>query len=136
MYALIEVDGQKVTMTSRLNDGRIVDSCVIDKQKDVILPYSVAPIFNRTRMMFKGMDLGICQVTTPPVERDGIWFAPFAVLVGYIGGYVQKTKGKVYLEVMIALRNSPRAAILLLRIWAKSSFRRGFRGESGQFISQ
>ena len=50
-------------------------------------------------MKFKGMDLGLCQYTTPCEFKDGIWFAPLSVLVGFIGGEVRKTPGKVYLDV-------------------------------------
>lgn len=99
MVAIVEVDGEKITLTALLDDGRIVDRCTVDKSTDTILPYAVAPIFNRTRMMFKGMDPGLCQADTPCVNKEGIWFAPLSVLVGYIGGNVQKTKGHLFLEI-------------------------------------
>ncbi|MDY6016297.1 MAG: metallophosphoesterase family protein, partial [Oscillospiraceae bacterium] len=59
MYALIEIDGDKMTLISELDDGRVVDECLIDKEKDEIRPYRVAPIFGpgRTRMLYKGVDL-------------------------------------------------------------------------------
>lgn len=100
MVAIIEVDGNKMTLTSVLNDGRIVDKCTIDKDKDEIQPFAVAPIFNRTRMMFKGVDLGLCLVRTPPEQKDGVWFAPMATLCTFTGGYVLKEKGKVTCEFM------------------------------------
>lgn len=62
MVAVVEVEGNKMTLTSMLDDGRIVDKCVIDKDTDTILPYSVAPKFNRTRMMYKGMDPGFASM--------------------------------------------------------------------------
>lgn len=99
MVAVVEVDGDSLTLTSVLNDGRIVDQCVIDKKADRILPYAVAPIFNRTRMMFKGMDPGLCQASTPCMEKDGVWYAPLAILIAYIGGYVEKIEGEVILEI-------------------------------------
>ncbi len=98
MVAIVEVDGNKVTMTSVLNDGRIVDECVIDKDKDEIFPHRVAPIFNQTRLMFKGADLGLCMAITPPVEVDGVWFAPMATMTAFAGGYILKEKGKVTCE--------------------------------------
>ena len=99
MVAIVEVDGNKVTMTSVLNDGRIVDECIIDKEMDEILPHRVAPIFLQTRMMYKGVDLGLCMVKTPPVEKDGVWYAPMQTMVAFIGGGVVKEKGKVTCEV-------------------------------------
>ena len=98
MFTLVEVDGNKMTLTSYIDDGRIADRCVIDKDKDEIQPYSVAPIYLRPRLMFKGVDLGLCAAANPPVEKDGIWFVPFATLIGFIGGYVNKTEGAVTLD--------------------------------------
>lgn len=99
MVAIVEVDGSRVTLTSMLDDGRIVDQCVIDKEQDSILPHALAPIYNRTRLFFKGMDPGLCQVDTPCEEKDGVWFAPLALLIAYIGGSVEKTKGQAFMAV-------------------------------------
>lgn len=100
VVAVVEVDGDKMTLTSEIyEDGRIVDKCVIDKDKDEITPYAVVPKYNQTRMMFKGAQLGLCQYCTPCENVDGIWYAPLGVLVGYIGGSVVKEKGKITLEV-------------------------------------
>lgn len=100
VVAVAEVDGGKITLTSYIvEDGRIIDKCVIDKDKDEILPYAAAPIYNQTRMAFKGALLGLCQSPTPCRNIDGVWYAPLGVLVGYIGGSVIKEKGKITLEV-------------------------------------
>ncbi len=101
MYALVEVDGDKITFTSRLDDGRIVDECIIDKEKDEIRPYRVAPIFGpgRTRMFYKGVDLGLCAASTPPENKDGVWYLPFATLIRFIGGEEKREKGKVTLSL-------------------------------------
>ncbi|MGN0573608.1 MAG: fibronectin type III domain-containing protein [Acutalibacteraceae bacterium] len=101
MYALIEIDGDKMTLISELDDGRVVDECLIDKEKDEIRPYRVAPIFGpgRTRMLYKGVDLGLCAMPTPAVEKDGVWYMPFATLVAHIGGEVKREPGKVTVEV-------------------------------------
>ena len=100
VVAVVEVEGKKMTLTSFIvEDGRIIDKCVIDKENDVILPYAAAPVFNQTRMTFKGALMGLCQASVPCENVDGVWYAPFGVLVGYIGGYVCKEKGKITLEV-------------------------------------
>ncbi len=98
MYALVEIDGNKVTMTANLDDGRTVDECIIDKSKDEIRPYRVAPIFGngRTRMFYKGVDLGLCAASTPPVCKDGVWYIPVAILLGFIGAEVRREEGKVF----------------------------------------
>ncbi|MDR1928197.1 MAG: fibronectin type III domain-containing protein [Oscillospiraceae bacterium] len=96
---VVEVEGDTLTLTSVLDDGRIVDRCVINKAKDEITPCALAPRFNRTRMMFKGMDPGLSQADTPCEEREGVWFAPLGVLVGFIGGAVEKTPGRLRLEI-------------------------------------
>ncbi|MBQ3603378.1 MAG: fibronectin type III domain-containing protein [Clostridia bacterium] len=98
MVAVAEVEGKKLTITAELEDGRIADRCVIDKERDVIEPYALAPYFNRTRMMYKGADLGLCQYQTTCEEHDGVWFGCLSVLFSYFGGFVQKTENQVYLE--------------------------------------
>lgn len=98
MIAVVEIDGDKMTITAELEDGRVVDRCVIDKGNDTIEPVALAPHFDRTKMMFKGADMGVCQSGMPCECRDGVWFAPLAVLFGYFGGKVEKTKGQLYLE--------------------------------------
>ncbi len=101
MYALVEVDGDRMTLVANLDDGRIADECLIDKAKDEIRPYRVAPVFGegRTRMFYKGVDLGLCASSTPPVVKDGIWYLPFAVLIGFMGGEVRRENGSAYVSV-------------------------------------
>lgn len=99
--AIVEVEGARITLTSVLEDGRVLDQCVIDKGEDVIRPRAAAPVFGpgRTRMLFKGMDPGLCQADTKCEQRDGVWFCPLAVLVAYLGGYAEKTPGRCRLEI-------------------------------------
>lgn len=98
MVAIAEVEGKKLTITASLEDGRIADRCVIDKERDVIEPYALAPYFNRTRMMYKGADLGLCQYQTTCENKDGVWYGCLSVLFTYFGGKVVKTENQVYLE--------------------------------------
>ena len=101
MYALVEVEGDKMTLIANLDDGRVADECLIDKEKDEIRPYRVAPIFGegRTRLFYKGVDLGLCCSSTPPVKKDGEWYIPVAVLLGFMGGEVKREKSKVIASV-------------------------------------
>lgn len=101
MYALFEISGDKLTAIAKLDDGRITDEFSVDKEKDEIRPYRVAPVFGkgRTRLFYKGVDLGLCASSTPPVMKDGKWFIPLAVLIGFIGGEVRREKGKVTASV-------------------------------------
>ena len=100
-YALIEVDGDKITMISELNDGRIIDECRIDTEKDEIRPYRVAPVFGegRTRVYYKGVDLGLCNMSTPAVCKDGEWYIAFATMIRFAGGEDIREKGKVTLKL-------------------------------------
>lgn len=100
-FALVEVDGDKVTLISELNDGRIVDECLIDKEKDEIRPYRIAPVFGegRTRLYYKGVDLGLCNMSTPPVCVEGEWFFPLATLIRFAGGEDIRSEGKVTLRI-------------------------------------
>lgn len=100
-YALFEVDGDKITAISELDDGRIIDEFSIDKAKDEIRPYRVAPIFGegRTRVYYKGADLGLCNMSTPAVNKDGEWYIAFATLIRFAGGEDIREKGKVTLKL-------------------------------------
>ena len=98
-FAVVEVSEDKAIFTTKLNDGRIVDQCIIDKKNDVILPYALAPKFRRTRLFYKGVDLGISEKGNSPELKDGIWFAPLAVMFAAIGAEVIKEKGKVTLGI-------------------------------------
>lgn len=100
-FALVEVDGDKVTLISELNDGRIVDECIVDKSKDEIRPYRIAPVFGegRTRVYYKGVDLGLCNMSTPAVFENGEWHIAFATLIRFAGGEDIREKGKVTLKI-------------------------------------
>ncbi|MBQ7549389.1 MAG: metallophosphoesterase family protein [Clostridia bacterium] len=95
MYALAEVDGSRLTLTSYVEDGRIVDRCVIDKADDSIDPIARAPFFRDTRMMFKGADLGLCVRTTPCRKSGDVWLAPAAILFRYLGAQAELSANKV-----------------------------------------
>lgn len=98
MYAIAEIDGEKLTLTSYLEDDTAVDVCVIDKESDSILPVARAPKFLRTRMMFKGADLGLPIRETPSEKVDGVWLVPAAILFRCIGFDVELTEGKFHIN--------------------------------------
>ncbi len=101
MVCIVEVDGNKMKLTSVLEDGRIADQCIIDKDNDVILPYALPPLYkkDKTRMMFKGVDAGLASMNIYPKEENGIWYVPFGVLFAGVGGNVIKEEGKVTIEI-------------------------------------
>lgn len=98
-YALIEADEKTLKLTEILDDGRIVDECTVDKEADAITPRAVAPVFNRPRMMFKGMDPGLSQVNVWPECIDGVWYICPAVLASFIGAEILREKGRVTVEL-------------------------------------
>lgn len=90
MFALVSVDGAKLQITGFFDDGRIVDVFTIDKDRDVITPYAVAPVYVKPRTAFKGHDLGLAMAKTVPEQRDGVWFLPFGTVISCIGGTVER----------------------------------------------
>ena len=100
-FALIEVDGDEISIVSELNDGRIIDEFLIDKTEDEIRPYRLAPVFGegRTRVYYKGVDLGLCNMSTPAVCKDGEWYIAFATMIRFAGGEDIREKGKVTLKL-------------------------------------
>lgn len=99
MYTVVELDGDKCTLTAYLEDGRIPDQCVIDKGADVIFPRVLAPVYNRPRIKFKGYDPGICMSNTMPVIKDGIWFVAVGQFMNFIGATVERGVGKIRVDV-------------------------------------
>ncbi|MDR2525405.1 MAG: metallophosphoesterase family protein [Oscillospiraceae bacterium] len=99
MLCVVEVVGDSMTLTSVLHDGRVADRCTVNKATDTIEPPALPPLYANTRMLFKGWDPGLCQADTPCRHRDGVWFAPLAILVASIGGVVERSAGKLRMAV-------------------------------------
>jgi hypothetical protein len=99
MFSIVTIDGDKCTLTAYVEDGRIIDMSTIDKEKDLITPYDPAPVYNKTRIKFKGYDLGMCASLTLPQLIDGIVYIPIGQLINFIGGDVERTKGKIKIGV-------------------------------------
>lgn len=97
MYAVAEVDGPVLTVTAYWEDGRPCDRFTIDKARDQIDPPSTAPIYKETRMAFKGALLELTARNLYPMQKDGVWYAPFAQVIQFIGGTVEKRPGSVLL---------------------------------------
>ncbi len=105
-FALFEVDGKKMKITSYLSLGDdieadIIDRVIIDKEKDEIRPYAMPPVYleRHPRMVFKGMLAGLGGVDAFPVKKDGIWYAPLSVVFQSVGAFVEKTEGKMTLGI-------------------------------------
>lgn len=99
MFSIVDINGKKCTLTAFIEDGRTVDVCVIDKESDSISPVDLAPIYKSPRLKFKGYDLGLCCLGTPPRNIDGIWYIPIGQPVTFIGGTAIRTQGKIKVEV-------------------------------------
>lgn len=99
MFTVAQIDGDTCTLTAYVEDGRIVDRCVVDKAADSITPIDRAPRYNRTRLKFKGYDLGIIAGRTPPQLVDGVWYVPVGQIVSFIGGDVLREPGKITVSV-------------------------------------
>lgn len=98
MYTIVEIDGNTLHATAYMADGRIVDDFTIDKEKDIITPYALAPVYDRTKMCFKGRMLELSAREVYPEKKNGIWFAPFGVLIQAIGGKVIKEADSLFCE--------------------------------------
>ena len=99
LYAVAEVTKTKLVITACMLDGRTVDEFTIDKEKDEIRPYALAPRYDRIKMAFKGRMLELSARNLAPEQKDGVWYAPFAVVCQSIGGAVLKEKGRVSIDV-------------------------------------
>lgn len=95
MFSIIDIDDDKCTLTAYVEDGRVIDHCVIDKNTDTITPCDCAPVYNRTRIKFKGYDLGLCSEATLPQNVDGTFYIPIGQVINFIGGDVERSAGKI-----------------------------------------
>lgn len=98
-YTLVEIDGEVLTATAYLADGRIIDVFTIDKTKDLITPYALAPTYDWTKMAFKGQMLELISREFYAEKKDGIWFAPLGIVMQFIGGKIEKTKDTLFIEI-------------------------------------
>ena len=99
MFTVVDVKGDTCTLTAYVEDGRVADRCVVNKTADTITPVDLAPVYNRTRLTFKGYDLGIIAGRTPPRLIDGVWYVPVGQIVSFIGGDVLREKGRITVSV-------------------------------------
>ena len=89
---------QQQSLLEYMEDGRIIDIMTIDKDKDLILPHSLAPTYDWTKMAFKGQMLELIARELYAEFKDGIWYAPFGVVIQFIGGKVIKEAETLYVE--------------------------------------
>ena len=91
MFALVQVEKQRLKITGFFDDGRIVDELIVDKARDCIYPPALAPVYDTTRLCFKGHDMGLAAVAAPPRQKDGVWCIPFGTFAAFCGGTVLRT---------------------------------------------
>ncbi|MCH5199292.1 MAG: metallophosphoesterase, partial [Oscillospiraceae bacterium] len=99
MFSIVTVNGKKCTLRAYVEDGRIVDECVIDKENDCVSPIDLAPVYNRPRLKFKGYDMGMCTEQTLPQLIDGIWYICPGAVMSFTGGVGKRSKGKIRVEI-------------------------------------
>lgn len=99
MFSVVDIDGETCTLTAYVEDGRIVDRCVIDKKSDTITPVDCAPRYNRPRLKFKGYDLGMCTEHTLPRLLNGVWYICPGAVMSFTGGTAIRTAGRIRVEI-------------------------------------
>jgi len=99
MVSIVEIDGEVLRAHTYLDDGRVVDDFTLDKANDRILPPALAPRYKRTKMAYKGDMLELIARGHGPMQVNGVWYAPFALVIQYIGGAVEKRSGSVRVSV-------------------------------------
>ena len=99
MYTVVHISGRVCRLTSYVEDGRVADDCVIDKENDAIVPADLAPRYNRTRLKFKGCDLGMCTEHTLPKKIGGLWYLCPGAVMSFTGGTAIRTEGKIRVEI-------------------------------------
>ena len=99
LYCLFEINKNVLTATAYMEDGRIVDKMIVDKNKDEILPYSLAPIYDRTKICFKGQMLEFSIRGCYAECIENIWFIPLGAIIQAQGGKVIKGENNLICEM-------------------------------------
>ncbi|NMP37296.1 MAG: hypothetical protein GX051_04115 [Clostridiales bacterium] len=99
LYSLVEIDGDVMTITAYLDDGRVADRFVIDKAADSISPVSLAPVYRNTKVSYKGRMLELASRDHYVLERDGVKYYPFAMLAQAVGAQVERREGEVFINM-------------------------------------
>ena len=99
MYTVVTVRGGVCTLRAYVEDGRLVDECIIDKDRNRICPPDPAPVYNRTRLKFKGYDMGMCTEHTLPQNIGGVWYLCPGAVMSFTGGTAVRTPGKIRVEI-------------------------------------
>ena len=99
MYTVVHIAGKTSTLTAYVEDGRIVDRCVIDKETDTITPVDRAPRYDRTRLKFKGVDLGMCCEQTLPQKIGDVWYLCPGAVMSFTGGTAVRSPGRIRVEI-------------------------------------
>lgn len=98
LYCIFEINKNKLTATAYMEDGRIVDELIIDKDKDELLPHALAPIYDSTKFCFKGRMLELSARGCYGENRDGVWYAPLGVVMQGVGAFVQKGENTLLIK--------------------------------------
>ncbi|MCL2513072.1 MAG: metallophosphoesterase family protein [Oscillospiraceae bacterium] len=98
MYTICEVDGAKIRFTAYMEDGRIADEFILDKEKDQIYPYALAPVYDWPKMAFKGMIPELASRNWYPKNIGGEWFCAFGSLAQFAGGTVLRDEDSIYIK--------------------------------------
>lgn len=99
MYTIADVDGPRLRLRAFVEDGRLVDDCVIDKELDRITPPDPAPVYNRPRLKYKGYDLGMCGEHLLPQQINDLWYVCPGAVMSYTGGTAVRAPGQIRVEI-------------------------------------
>ena len=101
MIAVGKIEGNRLTLTSYLDNGEMIDRFVMDMDRDEILPVAHAPIFGhgRTRMLYKGAYIGLSSMAYPCRNINGVWYAALPVLFRYAGAEAVYSGDSVTLSI-------------------------------------
>lgn len=99
MCTIVEIKKNKAKFTAVLEDGRIADEFIIDKDADTIYPRHLAPIYHRTKLMYKGDMPEMATRDCYPENINGEWYIPLGGFFSFIGAKNVKDNNKLTVSV-------------------------------------
>lgn len=88
-YIVANVNGDKLTLTARKQDGTVIDTYTIDKSTGTTTPATVTPPrYNNTRLVIYGNMLQEPLMPVPPRQINGKWYVPLRPFIEFLGGNI------------------------------------------------
>ena len=101
-YETVEIDGDRLTITARQQNGLAIDTYTIDKGNHPANTITALPSrYNKTRVAICGSLLNGQTIKRPAVSTNtnGEWLVEANAFMAYLGGFASSVNGRTVLNL-------------------------------------